>query len=97
MGELRIERISGGVVFTAKVAAGSSRTGISGRLGDMIKIKVSTPAEKGQANRCLREFLAKLLGARKKDVSIVSGRSSPVKRVRVLGMSAATLSERLRT
>jgi len=90
-----IQENSGGVLFTAKVVPGSSRTTVAGVLEDMVKVRVAAAPEKGKANQCLVTFLAKQLGVRKGDVEIVSGQTQPVKQVRVTGISAAEFLERL--
>jgi len=96
MANLTIGEVDGGVVFAAKIVAGASKTAMCGLLDGMVKIKVSAAAEKGKANRCLLDFLAKQLGVKKNAVSIISGRTSPVKNVRVLGISAETLLKKLK-
>jgi len=95
MTELAIHEDSHGVVFTAKIVPGSSRTAVAGVLDDMVKIRVAAPPEKGKANQCLVAFLAKLLGVRRSDVEIVSGQTRPVKQVQVAAISAAELLEKL--
>ena len=90
-----IREVEGGVVFTVKIVPGSSRTGVSGLFDGMVKIKVSAPPEKGKANRCLVEFLAKQVGVKKNAVNIVSGETNPVKQVQVFGVSAEALSQKL--
>ncbi len=90
-----VQKVVDGVVFTVKVVPGSSKTAVCGLLDDMIKIKVSVPAEKGKANKCLLEFLAKQLGVKKNAVRIISGKTSPVKHLRVSGVSAETLQKKL--
>jgi len=90
-----IQESAGGVIFTAKVVPGSSRTIVAGILEDMIKVRVAAAPEKGKANQCLVAFLANQLGVRKNAVEIVSGQTQPVKRVRVAGISAAELLEKL--
>jgi uncharacterized protein (TIGR00251 family) len=95
MAELKIENIDGGVVFTAKVVPGSSKTAVCGLLGEMIKIKVAAAAEKGKANQGLIEFLAKQLGVKKGAISIISGKTNPVKQVQVLGVSSDSLTGKL--
>ncbi len=82
-------------MFTAKVVPGSSRTTVAGVLEDMVKVRVAAAPEKGKANQCLVTFLAKQLGVRKSDIEIVSGQTRPVKQVRVMGISAAVLLEKL--
>jgi len=84
-----------GVVFTAKVVPGSSRTAVAGLLGDMIKIRVAAAPEKGKANECLIAYLAQQLGVKKNAIEILSGHTNPVKQVRIAGVSAAGLLERL--
>ncbi len=84
-----------GVVFTAKIVPGSSRTVVAGVLEDMIKIRVAAPPEKGKANQCLITFLAQQLGVKKSAIEILSGHTNPVKQVRVVGISAADLLTRL--
>jgi len=95
MAELRVREVHGGVVFTAKIVPGSSQTTVCGLLDGMVKIKVGAAAEKGKANQCLLEFLAKRLGVKKKTIGIISGPTSPVKQIWVLGVSAESLLERL--
>jgi uncharacterized protein (TIGR00251 family) len=83
------------VVFTAKVVPGSSRTCICGLLDGMLKIKISAQPEKGKANQCLLEFLAKQLGVKKSAISIISGQTNPIKQMQVLGTSADALLKKL--
>ena len=95
MANLMIREFDDGVVFTAKIVPGSSRTAVCGLLDGMLKIKVSSAPEKGKANQCLLEFLAKQLDVKKRAISIVSGSTNPVKQVQVFGISAQTLLKKL--
>lgn len=95
MSEPAIQENSNGVVFTAKVVPGSSRTAIAGVLDDMIKVRVAAAPEKGKANQCLVAFLAERLGVKKNSIEIVSGRTNPVKQVQVTGISAIELLRKL--
>jgi uncharacterized protein (TIGR00251 family) len=95
MANLEFREAADGVIFTAKVVPGSSKTVICGLLDGMLKVKVLPPPEKGKANQALCQFLAKQLGVKRNAVSIVSGHSQPIKTIRVSGISARTLSERL--
>ncbi|AQT69063.1 hypothetical protein STSP2_02248 [Anaerohalosphaera lusitana] len=92
-GRLNITSQADGVHFTVKVVPGSSKTDLAGILGDMIKVKVAAPPEKGKANKCLTEFIAKLFGIRKTDVSVVAGQTNPVKQLCVSGISADKVVE----
>ena len=95
MAELVIREVEGGVVFTAKIVPGSSKTSICGYLDGMVKIKVSAAPEKGKANQCLTKFLAKQLGVKKKAVRVISGQRGPVKNIEVLGISTEELETKL--
>ena len=95
MAEPTIQEVDGGVVFTVKTIPGSRKTALCGELNGMVKIKVSTAPEKGKANQRLLKFLAEQLSVKNNAVSIISGQTSPVKRVRVLGILAETLLKRL--
>ncbi len=95
MSKPAIQESADGVTFTAKVVPGSSRTTVAGVLEDMIKIRVAAPPEKGKANQCLVAFLAQQLHVKKNAVEILAGHGNPVKQVRVAGLSAAQLLDRL--
>ena len=95
MDKFQIESTEGGVIFTVKVVPGSSRTGVSGMLNGMVKIKISAAPEKGKANQCLIEFLVKKLGVKKSAISVISGRTNPIKKVEVLGISGESLVMKL--
>jgi len=93
--DLHIQPCTDGILFSAKIVPGSSRTTISGTLEHMLKIKVAAPPEKGKANQCVIDLLAQELGVKKKAVSIVSGQTSPIKRIQVAGLTAQQCRSRL--
>ncbi|NOR67269.1 MAG: DUF167 domain-containing protein [Woeseiaceae bacterium] len=96
MANLTVQELDESTVFTAKIVPGSNGpTRICGLLDGMLKIKVSAPPEKGKANQCLIKFLAEQLGVKKNAINIIAGKTSPVKRVQVSGMSAEALLEKL--
>jgi len=70
-----------------KVIPKSSRTELVGVLPDGTwKVKVAAAPEKGKANRALCEFIAQKLGVAKTRVRLISGETSPLKRLRVDGV-----------
>ena len=96
MANLTVQELDESTVFTMKAVPGSSGpTRICGLLGGMLKIKVSAPPEKGKANQCLVRFIAHRLGVKKNAVSIITGTTSSLKRVQILGISSETLLKRL--
>jgi uncharacterized protein (TIGR00251 family) len=95
MANLTTQETDDGVVFAARIVPGSSRTAVCGLFDGMLKIKVSAAPEKGKANQCLLEFLAKQLGVKKNAVHLVSGQTNRVKRLQVSGISSAMLLKKL--
>lgn len=96
MANLTIREVNEGVFFTAKIVPGSSSpTKICGLLDGMLKVKVSAAPEKGKANQCLLKYLAGKLGVKKNTISILSGQTSPVKHIQVIGLSKDTLLNKL--
>ena len=76
-----------GVLFTVKVVPNSSKNSIEGILDGMLKVKIASVPEKGKANKTLKEFLAKKIGVKPKDIDIISGQSNAVKKVKVENIS----------
>ncbi len=69
-----------------KVVPKSSRNEIVGPMADgTLKVKIAAAPEKGKANAELCAFLAKHYGVPKSAVTIVSGETSTLKRVRIGG------------
>lgn len=67
-----------------KVVPKSSRNEIVGPMADgTLKVKIAAAPEKGKANAELCAFLAKHFGVPKSAVTIVTGETSTLKRVRV--------------
>ena len=78
-----------------KIVPGASRTELSGWLGDMLKVRVSAPPEKGKANGAVEALLAKTLGLSKSAVAITAGKSSAQKVVEIQGLSLEEVMAKL--
>ncbi len=74
---------SGSIILRVKVEPRSSRSGISGLYGDSLKVKLTSPPVEGKANNEIISVLSKVLGIKKKQIEIVSGRSSKNKIIRL--------------
>lgn len=70
-------------MLSLKVIPNAAETEIVGVAGDMLKIRVQAPPEKGKANAELVAFLASRLGVPKTAVEIVRGRGSSRKLIRL--------------
>jgi uncharacterized protein (TIGR00251 family) len=77
----------GTVVVSLHVQPGAARSGVAGRHGDALKVKVAEAPEGGRANVAVRRVLADALGVRPGDVEVVSGSASRRKRVRIRGLA----------
>ena len=78
-----------------KVIPKSSKTELVGHLPDGTwKIKLAAAPEKGKANKALCVFLADMLGVAQSRVRIVSGETSQLKRIRVVGSLSDVLQHR---
>ncbi len=84
-----------GVTFAVKVHPRAKKDAITGEIGDAIKLSLATPPIEGRANEACIQFLAKLLNVPRSSVSIASGLSSRNKVIRVAGVSAAQVKDRL--
>lgn len=79
-----------------KVVPGARRDQIAGALGDRLKVRVAAPPEDGRANDAVCTLLARALGVKGRDVTIVSGHASAEKTARIAGVNAARARATLR-
>lgn len=80
---IEITTEDGVVLLPVKIVPGASQTRYLGEWDHRAKISVSAPPEKGKANKAVIEFIAKRLGLRKSDVTVVSGLTSAIKKIRI--------------
>jgi len=93
MDSLKIEKTNSSIGFTVKAVPNSSKKCIQGIQGGMLKVKLSSPAEKGKANKELIKFLADKLGIKKNQIAITSGQTSPQKKIRITGCDETILAK----
>lgn len=72
-----------GIDLRLKIVPGARQDKIAGILGDRLKIQVSAPPENGRANQAVINLLAKTLGLRPADLTIISGLSDARKTCRL--------------
>ena len=77
-----------GATIAVRVAPRASRTQVAGRHGDALKVSLAAPPVDGAANAELIRCLARLVGVRRSDVTIVRGERSRDKVVLVRGVDA---------
>ena len=93
---LSIQKTEDGVTFKIKVQPGAGKNEIVGVQGDALKIKINAPPVKGKANKALIDFLVKQLGVKKSEVEIISGHTSKIKKIKVLG-EGGKIKEKIQT
>ena len=92
---ITVRETAEGVAFTVKLQPRARRNAIVGELGDALKLSLTAPPVDGRANEECIAFLSAALRVPKSAVSIVSGQTSRRKLIRVTGITAAELRERL--
>jgi len=83
----------GVVSFAVRVHPRSKRNAITGKIGDALKVSLTTPPIEGRANDACIEFFAKLLKVPRSSVTIASGQTSRNKVIRVAGVTAQQVRE----
>jgi len=87
MDQLTVEPHPLGIVIAVKAAANSKKMGIRGIHAGNLRVGIAEPAEKGKANQGIIKLLAKQWKLKTAKVEIISGQSSPHKRVLLKGVS----------
>jgi uncharacterized protein len=91
-----IREAQGGVFFAVKVHPRARKNGITGSVGEALKVALTAPPVDGRANEAVIDFLAGLFEIPRSSVTIASGATSRVKRIHVAGITLAVAQQRLR-
>ena len=90
-----IRQTRSGVTFSIKVHPRAEKNGITGEVGDALKVALTAPPVEGKANEACIDFFAKLLEVPRSSVTIGAGETSRNKVIRVVGLPAAEIEKRL--
>lgn len=71
------------LILTLRIQPRAARDEIAGPHGDALKLRLTAPPVDGRANERLRAFLADLCGVARTQVTVLSGETGRLKRVRV--------------
>jgi hypothetical protein len=85
-----------GATFQVKVHPRARKNAITGVVGGALKLALTSPPLEGRANEACIAFLAKLLNVPRSSVTIAAGESSRQKLIRVAGVRAAQVEDKLR-
>lgn len=94
---IALEQHPQGVIIPVKAQPGARRNGFAGEHAGALKVQVTQAPERGKATNAVLETMADALRLKRSQVSLLSGATSPQKRILVSGVSLADLAERLRS
>lgn len=95
MANLEIRATGEGVRIAIRVKPRASKTRIVGVREGLLEVAIAAPPVDGAANQRLIEFLARVCGVPKKDVTILLGDTGRQKVIAIAGLTPAVLAERL--
>src|SRR5213078_3912930 len=85
----------GSIELNVHAQPGAGRTHIAGRHGTALKVRIAAPPEHGRANEALVKALAEAFGVAGREVELISGDASRVKRFRLRGIETEDFEDRL--
>jgi len=83
------------VSFSVRLHPRAKKNAITGEAGDALKVSLTAPPVDGKANDACIEFFAKLLNVPRSSVTIAAGLTSRNKVIRVAGVPAQQVRDRL--
>ena len=90
-----IQNSPSGATFAVKVHPRAKKNAITGEVGDALKLALTAPPVDGKANEACIEFFAKLLKVPRSSVTIAAGLNNRNKVIRVTGLTAQQVRDRL--
>lgn len=88
---LRSNEKDDSLTFQVRVVARASRSEIVGEHDGALRIRLAAPPVDGAANEELVGLLARALGVSRSAIEIITGHSSKLKTVKVVGIRAGAL------
>ena len=92
---IKLKESPAGITFAVKVHPRAKKNAITGEVGDALKLALTAPPADGKANEACIEFFAKLLNLPSSSVTIAAGETNRNKVIRVAGLTAQQVRERL--
>ena len=92
-----LKESANGVSFAVKVHPRAHKDAITGTIGDALKLALTAPPVDGKANQAVIEFFADLFAISRSSVTIASGETSRTKVIRVSGISAEQVRQKLQS
>jgi uncharacterized protein (TIGR00251 family) len=85
-----------GAIIDIKVIPRAGRTAVDGTRDNAVLVRLAAAPVDGAANAELIALLARLLDIPKRQLTVVAGEKARAKRVKAIGVRAATVIDRLR-
>jgi uncharacterized protein (TIGR00251 family) len=89
------EILAEGIVLPVQVHAGARRSGVTGVRQGRLLVAVTQAPEKGKANEALIDVLADNLGLRRRQIVLLTGETSPKKRLLIRDAELSVLAARV--
>jgi uncharacterized protein (TIGR00251 family) len=89
---LTFKKKQSSVTIDVKVLPKSGRDEIRGFVNGALKIRVSAPPIEGRANDRLIELISSTIGVSRADITVIKGRTSRIKTLRIEGVSQSKFS-----
>lgn len=86
--DIPFKKTKRGIAISVRVEPRSSKRGVSGVIGEALKVKLTAPPVGGEANEQLVEVLAEAFGVKKSNINILKGHASKNKVVEIEGLEA---------
>ena len=83
-------------MIAVRAQPGAKKNGITGEHDGALKVSVTQAPEKGKANKAIVEVLARQLGLKKSQVSLLSGQTTQQKRFLLSGVDEAEVRNMLK-
>ena len=90
-----IQDTPAGASFAVKVHPRARKNAITGEVGEALKVSLTAPPIEGRANEACIEFFANVLKVPRASITIAAGQNSRNKVVRVAGLTAEQVRERI--
>jgi uncharacterized protein (TIGR00251 family) len=84
-----------GATFHIRVHPRGKKNAINGEVGDALKVALTAPPVDGRANEAVIAFFAEFLNVPRSSVTIAAGQTSRNKVIRIAGITAAQVEQRL--
>jgi hypothetical protein len=93
---IELKESPAGTTFAVKIHPRARKNAITGEVGDALKLALTAPPVDNKANETCIDFFAKLLKVPRSSVTIAAGQTSRNKVIRVAGLSAEEVRQRLK-